>query len=179
MFMNCLQTNSKRVLAIAPKPRGFGFAILESPTTIVDWGVKATRHEKEALTLAKVAELIRHYSPQVLVFEDCRKSRRCPRVRGLLDHIRNLAIHKGVKPRSLAASRVREVFLSFQARTKHQIAQVIAQQLPELASRLPRYRKPWMSEDYRMAIFDAAALALTYFYTRPVRAHKTREPSSR
>jgi hypothetical protein len=177
--MNHHRINSRRVLAIAPKPRGFGFVVLESPTTLVDWGVKATRHEKEAMTLAKVAELIRHYEPQALVFEDCRKSRRCPRVRRLLDHIRNLAIHKGVRPRILAFSRVRKVFLAFHARTKQEIAQVISQQLPELASRLPRYRKPWMSEDYRMAIFDAAALALTYFYSRPTRNRKAPEPRSR
>jgi len=30
---------------------------------------------------------------------------------------------------------------------------------PELARFLPRERKPWMSEDERMRIFDAAALA--------------------
>jgi len=26
-----------------------------------------------------------------------------------------------------------------------------------------RHRKPWMSEDHRMAIFDATALALTFY----------------
>jgi len=35
-------------------------------------------------------------------------------------------------------------------------------------ARLPRLRKPWMSEDYRMSIFDAVALALTIFQkTKP------------
>jgi hypothetical protein len=29
----------------------------------------------------------------------------------------------------------------------------------ELGHRLPPKRKPWMSEDYRMGIFDAVALA--------------------
>jgi len=41
------------------------------------------------------------------------------------------------------------------------------QRFPELAPRLPRFRKPWMSEDYRMSIFDAVAFGLTsikYFY---------------
>jgi hypothetical protein len=32
-----------------------------------------------------------------------------------------------------------------------------------------------MSEDYRMAIFDAAALALTYFHSRPVRSRRMPE----
>jgi len=30
-------------------------------------------------------------------------------------------------------------------------------------ARLPRFRKPWMSEDYRMSIFDAVALAIAFF----------------
>ena len=33
----------------------------------------------------------------------------------------------------------------------------MANHFPELAPRLPRFRKPWMSEDYRMSIFDAIA----------------------
>ncbi len=40
----------------------------------------------------------------------------------------------------------------------------IAGRLPALAPRLPPFRKPWMCEDYRMSIFDAASFALTFFY---------------
>jgi hypothetical protein len=36
---------------------------------------------------------------------------------------------------------------------KLQMAQSIATRFPELAPRLPPERKPWMSEDCRMAIF--------------------------
>ena len=50
------------------------------------------------------------------------------------------------------------------ATTKQEIAIAIAERFPELAPRLPRSRKPWMSEDYRMSIFDAVALALTFFF---------------
>jgi hypothetical protein len=46
---------------------------------------------------------------------------------------------------------------------KAKTARIVAAKFPELRSRLPPERKPWMSEDYRMAIFDAAAFALTLF----------------
>jgi hypothetical protein len=46
-------------------------------------------------------------------------------------------------------------------KTKRDRAVAIAEAFPELASRLPRVRRPWMSEDERMNIFDAMALALT------------------
>ena len=42
--------------------------------------------------------------------------------------------------------------------TKHMLAEIIAKRFPEeLGSRLPPKRKPWMSEDFRMNIFDAVA----------------------
>lgn len=45
--------------------------------------------------------------------------------------------------------------------TKHALAEILAKQFSEeLASRLPPKRKAWMSEDYRMDIFDAVALVL-------------------
>ncbi len=39
----------------------------------------------------------------------------------------------------------------------------VAERFPELARYLPPERKPWMSEDLKMAIFDAAAFALAFF----------------
>jgi hypothetical protein len=48
-------------------------------------------------------------------------------------------------------------------RNKNEIARFIAARFPELARSLPPERKPWMSEDSRMAIFDAAALAFASF----------------
>jgi Holliday junction resolvasome RuvABC endonuclease subunit len=174
--MKSTKPNHKRVLAIDPTSRGFGFVVLESPTTLVDWGVKAIRPQKEGKVLAKVSELIRHYRPEIIVLEDHRRSRRCARIQNLLDGICRLATAEGLKSRCVPVSRVKKIFCTFRANTKHEIAHAVAQQLPELAPRVPRYRKPWMSEDYRMAIFDAAALALTYFYSRQVRSNRGQKP---
>jgi hypothetical protein len=45
--------------------------------------------------------------------------------------------------------------------TKHALAEIIAERFPkELGFRLPPKRRAWMSEDSRMDIFDAVALAL-------------------
>ena len=38
--------------------------------------------------------------------------------------------------------------------------------MPELAAKLPPKRKIWQSEDYRMSIFDAAAVGVAYFVRR-------------
>jgi hypothetical protein len=167
--MTARTPNPKRVLSIDPTSRGFGFVVFESPTTLVDWGNKAIREQDEAKNLAKVLKLIRHYRPEIMVLEDHRGSRRCARVQSLLDGVCRLAATEGLKTHCVPVSRVKEVFRTFRANTKHEIAHAVAQQLPELAPELPRYRKPWMSEDSQMAIFDGAALALTYFHSRPLR----------
>jgi hypothetical protein len=48
--------------------------------------------------------------------------------------------------------------------TKNEIAEAIARRVPALHLYVPPARKPWMSEDARMGIFDAAALAFMYFH---------------
>jgi Holliday junction resolvasome RuvABC endonuclease subunit len=156
----------KRVLAIDPTSRGFGFAVLEGPRKLIDWGVKQLRKEKTARSILQSKELMARYCPDVVVVEDWqgRGSRRCLRIGNLIRAIRTMAERRRISTRCFSRFRVRQAFASWHAWTKYQIAIAIARQLPELKSRLPRYRKPWMSEDERMAIFDAVAFALTYFY---------------
>ncbi|MCX6925726.1 MAG: hypothetical protein NT154_21315, partial [Verrucomicrobia bacterium] len=56
---------------------------------------------------------------------------------------------------------LRRVFCGARRGTKHALAEIIAQRFPEeLGFRVPPKRRPWMSEDFRMDIFDAVALAL-------------------
>ncbi len=55
-------------------------------------------------------------------------------------------------------------FSDFGKSTKHEIAEAIAEWLPELSQRLPKKREFYMSEAPEYGIFDAAALALTHLY---------------
>jgi Holliday junction resolvasome RuvABC endonuclease subunit len=167
--MKATTLNPRRVLAIDPTTRGFGFVVLESTCTLVDWGGKVIRKQNETTTLEKLSKLIAHYRPEVLVFEDHKGSRRCARVRKLLDAVGRLVAIEGLRSRCIAVSHMKRVFGVFRAKTKHEIAVVVSQQLPDLAPQLPRYRKAWMSEGSQMAVFDAAALALTYFYSQSLR----------
>ena len=68
-----------------------------------------------------------------------------------------------VRVKSVSRAELKQAFAESGAGTKYEIAMAIANRFPELAPRLPRFRKPWMSEDYRMSIFDAVALAIAFF----------------
>lgn len=156
----------KLALAIDPTSRGFGYALFEGPKTPLDWGTTEIRSDKNDTSLGRVKKLINFYHPEVLILEDCsnEQGRRCQRVKILLDQIEEYSRLQKIPVAKYSSSRIKEVFSFFDIKNKHEIAQRICEWLPELASRIPPERKPWMSEDRRMSIFDAVALILTYYY---------------
>jgi len=153
---------SPRVLAIDPVSRGFGVVVFESPTLPIEWGVKELRGSKEELCLLLVTKLLEQFEPDVVVLEDTDhpSCRRCKRIQRLLAGICALADSKSIP---LARISRDQVYKTLGHLTKHQVALAIASSVPELAPLLPPNRKPWMCEDPRMAIFDAAAFALTFY----------------
>ncbi len=169
-----------RVVAIDPTSRGFGFAVFEGPGRLIDWGVAHVRNDKHSGCLRRIGGLVEHYAPAVLVVEDYgdRGSRRCARVRKLLQAILQLASNRKIRTQRFSRRAVREAFAGSDASTKEQIAGVIAARYPELLPYLPPPRKCWMSEDVRMSIFDAAALAQAFFHSSTIDA-KARLKSSR
>lgn len=163
--MNLINSDHTRILAVAPSTRGFGFAVLEGAETLVDWGVKSVNGDKNARSLVKVEELIVHYQPGVLVLEDnsAKASRHSTRIRELHQNIIAMAASRNVKVASFSREQVRRVFFAKDQGSKHALAEIIAKRFPEeLGFRLPPKRRPWMSEDYRMDIFEAVSLALTF-----------------
>ena len=151
---------------VDPSTRGLGFAILEGPNRLIDWGVKETKTDKKRKSLRLIEDLIEQYQPRMLVVEDyeSKGSRRCERVGELISDISKLASKRRLSVKRWSRLKVKQAFAETGASNKYKIAVAIANRFPELAPRLPRFRKPWMSEDYRMSIFDAVALALTHFH---------------
>ncbi len=169
--MDYILTSEVRVLALDPSHRGLGFAVLEGPERLVDWGVReaeGSADEKNAACVAIAKQLIDQYRPHALAIENCTSedSRRCARARELLEAISKTAREKHVKVVDFSPDRVRRAF----APKKDVIAAAIAGRFPELALRLPKVRNLTMSEQYGMPVFDAMAFALTFFYFRNRRA---------
>jgi Holliday junction resolvasome RuvABC endonuclease subunit len=164
--MNPRTTTIKWVFALDPYSRGFGFVVSEGPEHLIDWGLKEARREKDTRCLQHVAQLIETYHPDVFVIETIwdPRCRRCPRIRELLQKMSQLAAEKKLKTRSFSRQAVQATFSDVSARTKDEIMTAIVERLPELTPWRPPFRKPWMSEHSRASIFDAVALALTYFY---------------
>lgn len=155
-----------RVLAIAPGPRGIGYAIFLSPTVPFDWGVKRLHTSRNQEALLRVRALLAWYHPEVLVLENCagEGSRRCLRVERLITAIARTAERRGIRLVGYSRGVIRQVFKEAGATTKQEIAEEIGRMLPALSRRVPAKRKIWMSEPQALCLFDAAALALTFFH---------------
>lgn len=152
------------ILAIDPTVRGFGFIIFEGVKNPLDWGRANIRFQKNSRSLKKISKLVNFYQPSVIVIEEMKGSQRHKRIRNLITRIEKLADIARIKVRKYPRSQVQDVFSQFGASTKYEIAKLISQWFPELEQRLPPKREPWMPEDERYGIFDAAALGLTYYY---------------
>ena len=160
--MNCVPLKNVRVLGLAPSSRGIGFALMEGKNTLVDWGVKSVKGEKNLRSLSKVADLITLYEPNVIALEDTRSqgSRRCSRIQALFQEIVALAEGENIKVRRFSRKQIRFEHFTEAPATKYAMAESLAARFPEeLGFRLPRKRRLWTSEDPRMDMFDAVALA--------------------
>lgn len=156
-------TQHELVISIHPSPRGFGFSVFDTPKNLLDWGYSDIRVNKKERTLKKLKVLIELYQPKVLVVEDTTddSSRRTKRIKKLITAITTTALKYNVAVHHYSPEQMSSVFDS---KNKDIRAKSITEVLPELAPLLPPKRRIWDSQHRQMQVFDAVALALTYFY---------------
>jgi hypothetical protein len=163
-----IQDKYLAVLAVHPTARGMGWAIATSPLTFIDWGIIRARGDKNATCLRRITELIETFSPAVIVLRHASGSsrRRVKRIQRLVTAIVQLAHNRNIELQMFAEKQIRSHFERFGAKTREDIAQFLASNIDALSSRIPPKRKPWMSEDARLGLFDAAALVVAFFIER-------------
>ena len=157
------------VLSIIFNTRGFGYALFEGVLAPVDWGIKTIKDKEDYLEHVRL--LLHLFEPSVIVLPDCAgQLARCTKaIRELIDRIAKLAGKKRIKVLRYSRADIRTCFAYYGARNKDEIARSIAKLLPEFAHRVPPMRKLWMSEDYRMGLFDALSLVFTYYAKEQLR----------
>jgi hypothetical protein len=157
-------SDQKRVLAIDVRARRFGFSVFEGPTQLLDWGVKNCRPRVNVVMIPaakKFVALLDEFTPSAIVLRKRITGRNARRTK-MLTTIEERAANRRIPVRFISREVMNRAFVGFES-NKYEVASALAQQFPTLASRLPPKRKCWKSEDYRMSIFDAAALGIAYF----------------
>lgn len=152
----------RMALAVDPTTKGFAFVVIEDGL-LVDWGVRHAGPIKTSGSLKKLRLLLKQFTPDVLVLEDVNhnSSRRWRRIRQLVGIFAREGRRHHVNIRRVTRRQVQRYFAGYSVPiTKHRVALALAERFPELRERLPRVRKVWMTEDERMSIFDALAMAM-------------------
>lgn len=167
--------NSRRydlVMAIFPSARGIAHVLFEGPYSPVDWGISDPRREhRKRRAIGHISRLLDHYTPDVLVLRG-RVGFPLGRARlhKLLEAMEALAATKSVPIAQFSRSQIREAFQFLGSPTRYAIVETIAKNIPMFEPHVPPVRKIWKTEDRRMGLFDAIALALT-FYQKQNKAH--------
>jgi len=151
--------------ALHATSRGFGYVVFEGPFTPHDWGIVTARGDKNATCLRKIDAMLDQFMPESLLLEAFGKhsSLRSDRITRLYQAIASMAASRGINVSIYSFGDVKACFASVGARTRQEIAEAVGRSIDALGHRLPMARKPWQSEDRRMALFCAAALVLTHF----------------
>lgn len=156
----------QRILALDLHPRRFGFVVFEGEKDLLDWGVKSSRRGVNAVRTPmtkRLAGLMEQFQPSAVILRRPGNSagRKGGQSGAMLHRVQKLLQSYRIPLRFLNDGAIKKCFAEGGA-TKYAIARDLATRYPELALHLPPERKLWQSEDYRMSIFDAAALAVTY-----------------
>jgi hypothetical protein len=161
------QSSGKRVLALDVHPQSFGFVVIEGPNRMLDWGIRSFRQGVNTVKVPaarKLLALIDEFTPSAVVIRKPDRRRNTK----MLKTIESQARTRKIPVRFISRRDVNRAFVGFES-NKYEVASALAKQFPALASRLPPKRKCWQSEDYRMGIFDAAAVGVAYFTRRTKR----------
>jgi hypothetical protein len=161
--MNQMTSQQTRVLAIAPSARGFGYCAMQGQV-ILECGCKGAKGNKNLHSMAKIKRLMKQFLPGALVLPDinAKGCRRVPRIKALHAKIIRLAGVEKYRVALISGKKLRSSLLGNAIGTKHEMAEMLVKQFPELTPKLPPKRRAWDSEDYRMDMFDAVALAVVF-----------------
>lgn len=146
-----------RVLSIDLTAKGFGFALLDAKVGLLDWGFCTIRASEDDRFMARLISRIDRGKPTALALENFAPTKGRENALRRRDMIIRLAAERRLGTCHVSRTIIRR-FLG--VTTKAEIARCLAARFPELRSRMPPERKPWMTEDERMHIFDALSFAL-------------------
>jgi hypothetical protein len=151
-----------RILAVEIRAARLGYAVLEAPNQLRDFG--AASFESFATARARIARLLRLYRPSILILRG--GSARYPRNTGHRKAVARIARDEARKSAIPVARLTEQVFKTcferYSCRDKYDVATVLATQFPDLGWRLPSKPKFYDPEPRSMIYFDSIALGYVY-----------------
>jgi hypothetical protein len=147
-------------MSLYTNSRGFAFVLFEGTLSPYDWRILEVRGpKKDKECLDKITAILDRSEPDVLILQDTGPAR----LVALNSAVEEAAHQRSIPVFKYSRAEVYSSFASVGFLNKQALAEIIAKHIPAFERYVPPPRKPWKSEDARMGIFDAAALALVFF----------------
>ncbi|WP_313111604.1 hypothetical protein [Aequorivita sediminis] len=161
-----LDEQFEKVLAVYPKAKGYAYVLMEGPTQVLEQKMVSISPVDNTKILKEITDLLKTHTPQALILEDTngKFSRKGGRGKQLIRSLCLSAKYLGISVYSYAREDIRFVFEIWRAKTKYEIAEVIAKNIKGFEMLLyPKPKYPG-SQKYLTALFDAVSLGITHYY---------------
>jgi Holliday junction resolvasome RuvABC endonuclease subunit len=152
------------LLALYPNSIGIGYACLQVPERLFDFGVTSVKPRSNSKLIKRAERFMDYYKPKIILIKEKETSNRSHRVNKLIEAIITLSGEKGLPVYRYTRQQIKDVFEIFGAHTKFEMMQKICKMLPDLEHRAPKERQWYEKEDYNMALFHAVSLAVTHVH---------------
>lgn len=158
--------NSSVVLSIFPNAKGFGYACMHLPATLIDYGVISPTPLENNKLVHKLTQSIHYLQPTIILIRDPMNQRgaKSKRLQSFIKDVESLSSKFDLPVFQYTRDDIIQAFESLQVKTKFEINQQLVKQFPELRFRLPKKRLFYESEDNQQALFDAVSLITAYLY---------------
>jgi Holliday junction resolvasome RuvABC endonuclease subunit len=103
---------------------------------LIDWGTRSARKDKERECLRRFGKLIEEYQPELVVVENCaaKGSRRCARIRELIDAMAKAATSRTIRVRRITRQEVKR---DIGGTCKHEVVQSRREAFPRASADSP------------------------------------------
>jgi hypothetical protein len=155
------------MMALAVHRSKIGYAVLEGPSRLLDWGVlgcTGAETLRRAVVPQRLISLLNFYRPQFVAFRLVKaKGRDSKRIEEIDAALQGECTNRFIRLFRVHASTIKTFFAAHSCKTRLQIAQVLGEWFSELAWQVPPKRKPWQSDSHNMPIFEAVAVGVAHF----------------
>jgi hypothetical protein len=152
-----------RILGVASTTRGFAFAVTESPCRLIDGGCRRTKSSTSVI-LAAISRILGSARPLFVAVERELKSRKRERGHLFQDALRSACRTSGIMVIDIDSSRL-DRLAGKPRSTKWDIAAAAVRRCADYAHKLPPRPKPWHSEDERISVLVAFAVATVAWHS--------------
>ncbi|MBS1624073.1 MAG: hypothetical protein JST83_08650 [Bacteroidetes bacterium] len=150
------------ILALYPNSIGIGYACLQIPGKLLDFGVTTSKPISNGKLLRRAEKFMDYYKPKLVLLKEVAATATSRRNDKLIEALATLSGEMGLSIYRYTNQQISDTFEVFGARTKYEMVDKIVQMLPDLKTRMPKVRKWYEKEDYNMVVFKAVALAITH-----------------